>query len=724
MKLFQISLTWQMALATVLGILFGLFFGDWCSIFAPWASAYIMMLKVTTTPYLAFAIMHGIGQLKSAQAITILKKGLLFIGLVWAINLAMIYLTVFLFPQSTGSTFTSYVSNKPAGINFAEVLIPENIFYSLSNNLVPSVVIFSLLMGISLMHIRDKHTFMEILDSVVSALTKITAWISRITPIGTFLIIANQVGTIQLDAIKQVTTYIVLYITCLGILIFWVFPRIVSSLTGISPGKWLRDLFPILILAYTTNVAIICIPFIIEFITRELQRIIRTEDRIIGEVQGIVSVVFNLPLASLFITIFIFFVSIFYSIPLSASGQLELFVSTFLTSLGSVGLGAWINSLTFILDTLGLPVEAINIYLSTLPFTSGFQSMLSVMEITTLSFFITLACHKLLTPPPIVRFIRKSLVTAGPILLLVLLLKSFNPLPRIQNTTKSIYDVMITGTLLQEEYPTKSPPTPPLPNEDVLDKVLRTKTLRVGCNPFAAPFAFCNHFGELAGFDLAYARELASNLNCRLELVPLNYNRIKEELDEGLYDIGMSGLSMTEERLSDIYFSPPYLESPIIFVAKEKFGKKVSKKNAIFKHTEWRIAVLKNGSFECRARKWFPNNPIVLLNDYDEFAQKPDIADVLFWSEQEAISWALKFPEFTIIHPSPALGTDALAFAIKFGSNKFFIYLREWLQLKEVNGFKQEQYDLWILGNTRIIEEEQPRWSILHDVIHWKKKSR
>lgn len=458
MKLFHISLTWQMVLATILGILVGLFFGEKCRVFANWGTAYIMILKITTIPYLGFAIMHGIGQLRSSQAIQILKKGLFFIALFWSINITMIYLTASLFPQATGNSLTSYVSTKPVSINFAQVLIPENIFNSLANNIVPSVVIFSLLIGISLMHIKDKSTLMQLLDSIVAALTKITAWISRITPFGTFLIIANQVGTIQLSTIKQVTTYILLYILCIGILVFWVFPRIVSILTSISSGRWVRDLFPILMLAYTTNVVIVCIPFIIELIKRELEKITKTDDKIISEIQGVVSVVFNLPLASLFITIFIFFLSIFYSIPLSGASQFQLFISSFLTSLGSVGLGAWINSLTFILDTLGLPVEAINIYLSTLPFTSGFQSMLSVMEISSLSLFITLACHKLMTPPSWMRFIRKSVFTAGPIILLVLLLRSFNPLPRIENLTKSIYDVKIPGALLKVEYPSKSPP--------------------------------------------------------------------------------------------------------------------------------------------------------------------------------------------------------------------------------------------------------------------------
>lgn len=711
-----------MVLATLLGVLCGVFFGEKCSIFAPWGSAYIMILKITTIPYLAFAIIHGVGGLQSSQAVQILKKGLFFIGLFWAINIAMIYLTVFLFPKAHGASLAAYVSTKPAGINFAQVLIPENIFYSLSNNVVPAIVIFSLLLGIAFMHIQEKSSLMQVLEAFVSALTRITAWISRITPFGTFLIIANQVGTIQLSTLKQMGTYILLYVLCICILVFWVFPRIVSMLTNISTGRWIRDLFPILVLGYTTNVVIVCLPFIIELIKRELERIVPTGEKIVSEIQGIVSVVFNLPLGSLFITIFIFFLSIFYNIPLGLSGQFQLFISAFLTSLGAVGLGSWINSLTFILDTLGLPAEAINIYLSTLPFISGFQSMLSVMEITSLSLFITLACHRLLNTPSLINFLRRSAFTAGPIIALVLVLKTFNPLPRIENTTKSIREIWIGNAILQNALLPLKPPSPALPNEDTLDKVLRTKTLRVGCNLLAVPFAFINNNGQIVGYDIAFAQSLASDLGCSLELVPLQYEHLAEDLEKGVYDIGMSGLSITEDRLKSIYFTAPYLESPVIFVTTEKFSKKFKEKNAIDHHPEWRIAVLKGGAFECRAKSWFPNNPLVVLENYDSFAEEGAKADILFWSEEEAISWVARFPRFVIAHPQPDVGVDALAYAVKVGSNKFLIYLRDWIKLKEISGFKQDQYNLWILGQTSTVEEAPPRWSILSDVLHWDKK--
>ncbi len=145
-----------MLIAAVAGIFIGLFLGDLCSVFAPWENAYIMILKITTIPYLICAVMHGIGKLGYSAAKNILRKGLLFISCMWMINIIFIYTTVYLFPKTEGVTFSSFSNIQPSSINFAELIIPSNIFSALSSNIIPAVVVFGLLIGISLMHFKDK----------------------------------------------------------------------------------------------------------------------------------------------------------------------------------------------------------------------------------------------------------------------------------------------------------------------------------------------------------------------------------------------------------------------------------------------------------------------------------------------------------------------------------------------------------------------------------------
>ena len=715
MRLLKMSLTLQMALATVLGILCGLFFGDLCDVFSPYANAYIMLLKVTAVPYLIGAIIHGVGQLSVSQAKQILKRGVIFISLAWTINILIIYSINYLFPHPESTQLGGYVSSEVPPLNLADLLIPDNIFYDLSNNIVPAIVIFSLGIGIALMQLKERDVMMRGMQNLVEALTRITSWIARITPIGTFLIIANQVGTVQFSTVKQVSTYIILYIIGVSLIVFWIFPRLTNMLTNIPSYRWLQQLLPILVLAYTTNVVIVCLPYIIELLKKETQLLDPLDLQAQNQIQGTVSVVFNLPLGSLFITVFVFFVSIFYNIPLLLPNQIELFVTTFLTSLGAVGLGSWINSLTFILDSLGLPLESVNLYLTTLPFTSGFQSMLSVIEIASLSLFITLSCRNMLIIKWS-RILRIGLTTAIPVLLLFLGIKLFNPLPVIKNEVKSIYELNISSSIPVKIY--KAIPAPVDLQRDVFERILTTKVIRVGYNTGSAPFCFLNVDNNAVGYDIAFAYELAYDLGCQLELVPMDYENLIEELRSGAYDIAMSAVTVNETRLKSLNFTSAYLTPRLVFVVPEKMRKHFATIDAIHENKKLKIAVLKGSSFEVVAKELFPNKELILLDDYEDF-HSDDSYVALLWEENEAVAWNLCHRGYRLVFPQPILGYDTLSYAIRPGSPRFLNYLNQWLKLKQTQGFTERQSDLWLKGKTEIAAPVEPRWSFIRNVLNW-----
>ncbi len=700
-----------MAIATLLGLLVGLVFGDLCNVFAPYGQAYIMILKITAVPYLIGAIIHGVGQLSPSQAKMILKRGIIFIGIVLFINIMMIYLTYYVFPLPKTAPLIGYVAGNVPSINFAELLIPENIFYALSNNIIPSIVIFSLLTGISLMYLKEKATLMNSLQNLVEALTRITGWIARITPIGTFIIIANQAGTIQFSTIKQVSTYIILYIVCASLIIFWIFPRITNMLSHIPSYVWLKQLFPILLLAYTTNVVIVCLPYIIELLNKEMQNIDPLHEKAHTQIQGTVSIIFNLPLGSLFITLFVLFSSVFYNIALAFSSQIELFLTAFLTSLGAVGIGSWINSLTFILDSLGLPFEALTIYLTVIPFTSGFQAMISVVEIASLSLLIALACRKRMEFQPM-KILKGCVFTFTPILLLFGVIKTFNPLPEIKNEKKSIFELSITSDTKVTVYETAPIPPEEITGEDTFQRILRTKTLRVGYVGNAAPFAFSNFDHSLVGYDIAFAYELAYDLGCNLELVPMTYAGVIKELKSNSYDIAMSALSVNETRLKSVAFTQSYLEPELVFVTLSRGKRKFKSLIAIQENKKLSIAVLKGSSYEKLAKEYFPDHSIILLDQYDEFASGTR-GDVILWEDSEAAAWAIRHKQFCVINPTPVLGKDTFAYAIRPNNGRFLNYLNQWLQLKTTQGYKAKQYGLWIQGKTEIAAQPAPRWSLL-----------
>ncbi|MBP7074143.1 MAG: cation:dicarboxylase symporter family transporter [Rhabdochlamydiaceae bacterium] len=718
---FKRSLSFQMLIAALAGIVIGLFLGDLCSVFAPWENAYIMILKITTIPYLICAVMHGIGRLGYSAAKNILRKGLLFISCMWMVNIIFIYMTVYLFPKTQGITFSAFSNIQPSSINFAELIIPANIFSALSSNVIPAVVVFGLLIGISLMHLKDKQPFMGVLDTLVDSLTKITGWISRITPLGTFLIIADRVGTMQLTTVKQIGTYLILYIIGISILVFWVVPRIVGMLTVIPAKHWLKSLSPLMIVAFTTNLVIVTLPFLIELIKREVAHFYhkeetRHDDSMGDQIQGIVTVIFNLPLGSIFIAVFIFFVSTFYHIPLSGESQLQLFMTTFLTSLGAIGLGSWINSLNFLLDTLGLPLTAVDTYLATLPFTAGFQSLVSVMEVASLSLVIALSCHGLLKWDW-KKISKQTFMILIPIFAFIAVFKNWIHLPPIANPTKGIYEMSIAQPIKVKVYG-KNDPVPSPRSGEPLDRILSTRVLRVGYNIESIPFCFPNVQGELVGYDMAFAYTLAKDLGCNLELIPIKLSHFTEELNQGLYDIAMSSVTINEDRLRKIAFSKPYLESRIAFLMKKKYKKMYTSLTSIIQDPRVRLVVKRGTAYEKLAKSLFPESKIVIINSYNDYLEDyPN--DILLRGEYQQISWSLFHPDYTVVIPEPQIAKDIFGYATAQGADKLLCYLNLWLDLKKTENLTEQQFNVWVLGQTDITTAPTRRWSIIRDVFGW-----
>lgn len=710
----KLNLSLKMFIATFLGIGFGVILGDYCSAFAPLTKSYVMILKITAVPYLIVAIMRGVGQLLPDQSMSLLKKGISVVFGMWLINILMIFLTSSLFPVAKGSRISSYNPNEPTPIDFTDLLIPDNIFYDLANNIVPSIVVFSLVIGIALMHSNTKQSILTGLENVQSLLTKVTSWISQITPYGTFFIIAQQFGTIDLSTIKQVSTYIILYITCLSLVVFWIIPQLISTFTTISYRQWLKALGPVLLLAYTTNFVIVCLPFLItalEKLTRDDYKI--ENKRVIGEIQGLVSLVFNLPLGSLFISIFLIFLSVMYKAPFDIFAYCKLFLTTFLTSLGAVGIGSWLNSISFLLSSFLLPQDSINLFLTSLPFTSGFQSMVSVSEIAVIAFIVTLLGAKAIQAKWF-KFSRGLAFSFIPVFLFFQFVKIYNPFPPIESKAKSIFDLSISSAvpvIFTDKGQQRDV-------NNTLASIKDSKVLKVGYISKHAPFSFKNSYGELVGFDIAFAYQLAYDLGCQLQFVPLTYENVASELNAGNYDIGMSCVSLSESRIKNIFFSSPYISSEIILVMTEELKKKLKNSHHIFADTNLKIAAVKGTSYADLLPKLFPDHEHVLIDSANNFATKKQ-ADVLLWADHEATAWILKHRNYRIMFPTPAFGQDTKCYVIRQGDTDFLEYLNNWLILKKEEGFFDHQYNLWIQGKTDSIEVKRRRWSVIKDVMKW-----
>ncbi len=93
--------------------------------------------------------------------------------------------------------------------------------------------------------------------------------------------------------------------------------------------------------------------------------------------------------------------------------------------------------------------------------------------------------------------------------------------------------------------------------------------LTVGTSPDFAPYEFYHITDgnpELVGFDVALAQRIADDLGLELQVVPMDFDGILMELQNGNIDLGISGFSPSPERAQTFDFSDIYYTGGQAFV--------------------------------------------------------------------------------------------------------------------------------------------------------------
>lgn len=93
--------------------------------------------------------------------------------------------------------------------------------------------------------------------------------------------------------------------------------------------------------------------------------------------------------------------------------------------------------------------------------------------------------------------------------------------------------------------------------------------LIIGIDDGYPPIGFRNDIGEIVGFDIDLAKEIANRLDIEFEFKTIDWNAKEEELNSGNVDIIWNGLNITPERKEIYLFSKPYMENRQIILIKK-----------------------------------------------------------------------------------------------------------------------------------------------------------
>ena len=256
----------------------------------------------------------------------------------------------------------STAQSKPSAVDTLLDIVPTNPLTAAAGPRpkMLQIIFFAMFMGVAILFVSTprKDAVVTFFEGVNDAMIVMVHFVIKLAPYGVFALIAAVVGQFGFDILVLLTKYTV--ITCLGlVLLNFTYAPLVSYLTKVKTGRFLRGVWPAQGIAFSTSSSSATLPVTIECCTERL-----------GVSKAIAS--FVLPLGAtinmngtaLYQGISAVFIAQVYGIPLSALDQLAIVLTATLASIGTAGVpGVGMMMLVIVLQQTGVPVEGIALVL-------------------------------------------------------------------------------------------------------------------------------------------------------------------------------------------------------------------------------------------------------------------------------------------------------------------------------------------------------------------------
>lgn len=714
----RLSPSSRIAIGIACGAALGLFIGEAASVLQIVADAYIKLLQMTVLPYVTVSIIAGLGGLDYEQARALGVRVGLLLALLWAIALTAVLVFAVTFPPGQNASFfsTSLVEEREP-FDFLNLYIPTNPFNSLANNVVPAVVLFSIVVGVALIGIPGKQPLLDILGTAAKAISKATTFVVALTPYGTFAIAAVVAGTVSPDELKRLEVYLLGYVGVSLLLSLWVLPGLVAALTPVPYRALLSRTRDALMMAFMTTSLFAVLPLL----TEEAKALVRDYARVDARREAVADVIvpasFNFPHTGKLLSLsFVLFAGWFSDVRVPLAEYPRLAGAGLLTMFGSVN-----AAIPFLLDLLHIPADTFRLFVTSSIVNARFGTLLAAIHTVAVAVLGTCAVTGMLTfnGRKLLRYAVTTAVLTFVILggtRVLLQVALYRPYDK-DTTLMSMGMLRDRGAVRAFESVSAAPALPPA-TKSILDRVHERRVLRVGYFADSLPYAFINRSHELVGFDVEMALQLARDVGATAEFVALDRKVLTTGLDPAVCDVLMSGVAVTADRSLRVQFSEAYRDETFAFIVLDRRVVEFSAWAAVREKGRLRLGVLNTPYFIQKVRDELPDAEIVPFDGVDGMFQpmNPPL-DAMVMAAERGSAYTLLHPEYSVAVPKPRPFKVPLAYVIAGRDATMTSMVNTWIELKRRDGTIDELFAHWILGQNS--QPKRRRWSVGRDLLGW-----
>jgi Na+/H+-dicarboxylate symporter/ABC-type amino acid transport substrate-binding protein len=720
MKLRSMSSSTKILVGLASGVFVGLFFGEHAGVLKIAADGFVKLLQMMVLPYITISIISSLGTLGYDQVKTLgLRAGAVLIGL-WCFALIFTFLIPLAFPHTETASFfsTTLVERRPP-FNFVDLFIPANPFYSLANNIVPAVVLFSVFIGVALVGVKRKGVLLDVLTVAKEALSSATKFVVGLTPYGIFAIAANTAGTLSLEQVARIQVYLITYVAIALLIALWVLPGLVSALTPFGYKEVLGPTRDALITAFMAADLFIVLPILIQACKDLLERHRLVDETTKTLPDVIVPTSFNFPHTGKLLSIsFILFAGWFADAAVPVSEYPRLALTGLLTFFGSLN-----AAVPFLLDLFRIPADTFQLFLATGVVNSRFGALLAAVHTVAVALLGSAAIVGALrfNPARVVRYliitVVFSAVTIGALRMLFnTALKPTFPGEEWVYSMRPLMTHQEARVIKQADLGDAVEN----PTGAVFDSIKRRGVLRVAVLANRLPYMFVSRDGKFVGFDLEMAQLLGRDLGVKLELVELkDPAALPGLLATGRVDLAMTGMAVTPERAGEMLFSEPYLDETLAFVVKDHLRDQFSTWADIRNLRAFTVAIPNLPYYIDQVRTRAPALKLTLVDTVSQIETnlKREAFDAVAMPAESGSVLTLLYPKYTVVVPEPGIVKIPLAYPVARRDQDWASFLNTWIELKRRDGTIQALYGHWILGKEA--GKREPRWSIIRNLLHW-----
>ena len=707
----------RVIIALFLGIFFGIFIGEPAGKLEVVGNIYIRLLQMTVLPYVLVSIIGGLGRLNSEMASSIGLRAIKVVLLIWLSVMLTLLLLPLAYPDwETAGFFSTSLIAEPARFNFVDLYIPSNIFSSLANTIVPAVVLFSLLMGIALINVKNRETFLILTQNIGDSLMGVASFVARLAPLGIFAISVSAAGTLQPEELGRLQIFLWVYLIAAALLAFVLLPLIIHWATPFSYREVLSTAGEAAITALATGTVLVVLPMIAERCKELLEKKQMACDETCSTVDVLVPTAYSFPSTGTLLGLgFILFSAWYVGSPLSIAQYPSFVVMGALTAFGSMAV-----AIPFLLDYFGLPADQFQLYLLGSVVTARFATGLAALHGFVVTLLVASAVLQKLKWHRLFQAIAMHLgVTAAVMVLAGVTLNYLIPYEYTGVRTFESMRPMKTAVKVEEKK--QLMPLDAFEQQQPrLDIIRQRGTLRVGYFSNTLPYAFRNNKNELVGYEVEMMHELARDLGITLEFYHLNDHTAEPlQLSDGSLDITIGGRAITPERALHLSYSNSYTHHTVGFVIADGRRDEFSELASIHGMKNLRLGMVENNYYRKSLRDLFPEAKIIDIKSPRDFFRGyyRDRVDAFVTSSEAGSAWSMLYPEYTVVVPKGLKIRAPVGLSLPESQMEFVQFINTWLQLKQENGFQQKIFDYWIQGKNP--KAKKNRWSIMHNVLGW-----